>query len=200
VTATDLSPAMLTELNAQTGGQVPTVLGDIRALPLTSQSYDAALAACVINHLDEPAGGIAELCRVTRPRGTVVTTSFGADDHPIKATVDDLLARHGFVAPEWYVVLKTTLAPIIATEGALVRVGARAGLTAVSATLVEVDLSDVSAEAAASYRLGLAHIAPFLQSLAPDARSALTAEVVDAVRALPPLRLPLLVLRGQSPG
>jgi SAM-dependent methyltransferase len=196
VAAVDLSTSMLAELNRQTGGQVPTTVADIRALPMADSTYDAAVAAFVINHFDDPATAVAELRRVTRPGGVVVATTFGTDDHPIKPAVDEVLAGYGFVPPEWYLVLKYTRMPLIATSAALSAVGRAGGLSDVTATLFDVDLGDLPAEVAASYRLGLSHIVPFVESLDTATQAALVADVIATVRALPPLRLPMLVLRG----
>ena len=198
VVAADTSPAMLAELVRQTDGRVPSVLGDICGLPLGEDVYDLAIAAYVINHLADPAAGVAELARVTRSDGTVIATTFGADDHPIKPTVDEVLFRHGFVLPDWYVELKQHRMPLIATPPALTTVGERAGLADPRVDTVDVDLSDLPWEAVVAYRLGLAHIAAFLDGVDPPTRATIEAEVLDAVRQLPPFRLPMLVLHGKA--
>ena len=46
--------------------------GDIFKLPLESRSVDAAFCVMVLHFLPEPARGIAGLCRVTRPGGSVI--------------------------------------------------------------------------------------------------------------------------------
>jgi SAM-dependent methyltransferase len=196
VSAADLSPAMLAELERQTGGRVLTSVANICDLPMGDATFDAAIAAFVINHLDAPADAITEMRRVTRPGGLIVATTFGEDDHPIKPAVDEVLTSYGFVHPEWYMRLKYERMPLIANEDALTAVGRAGGLSDVTATLVDVGLADLPAEVAASYRLGLAHIVPFLESLDEGTRAALVADVIATVRTLPPLRLPMLVLRG----
>jgi ubiquinone/menaquinone biosynthesis C-methylase UbiE len=198
VVAADTAPAMLAELVRQTEGHVPTVLGDICDLPLDDDTYDVAVAAYVINHLEEPAVGVAELGRVTRPGGVVIATTFGADDHPIKPTVDAVLFRYGFVLPDWYIELKTHRMPLIATPQALHTVGERAGLVDAQVDSVDVDLSDLPWEAAVAYRLGLAHIASFLDGFEATPRAEIEADVLAAVRPLPPFRLPMLVLHGRA--
>jgi hypothetical protein len=67
----------------------------------------------------------------------------------------------------------------------------------VTVETIDVDLGDVSVDAAVGYRLGLAHIAPFVRSLDDTRRGVLQAEVIAACRDLPPLRLPMLVLAGR---
>jgi SAM-dependent methyltransferase len=199
VVAVDLSTSMLAELTRQTGGRVPTVVGDLRQLSMRDGTYDVAVAAFVLNHLDDPAGGVRELARVTRRGGHVVATTFvGGDDHPIKAAVDGVLLRYGFVHPPWYRVIKEQRIPLSATTAALASAGTAGGLVDVRVDEMHVDLSDLPAHAAVGYRLGLAHIAPFVTRLDPTTRARLEAELVDAVAGLPPLSLPMLVLSGRS--
>lgn len=45
--------------------------GDAMALPLADKSFDAATMALVIFFVPEPAKGVAEMVRVTRPGGTI---------------------------------------------------------------------------------------------------------------------------------
>ena len=84
------------------------------------------------------------------------------------------------------------------TTAALAAVGEAGGLHDVRAEEMYVDLSDLPVHAAVGYRLGLAHIAPFVATLDATTRAQLEAELVEAVAALPPLRLPMLVLSGRS--
>jgi ubiquinone/menaquinone biosynthesis C-methylase UbiE len=47
-------------------------LGDALKLPLQSRSVDAAFCVMVLHFLRDPQRAVAELCRITRPGGTVV--------------------------------------------------------------------------------------------------------------------------------
>jgi ubiquinone/menaquinone biosynthesis C-methylase UbiE len=47
------------------------VVGSAEALPFGDGEFDAALAQLVINFLDDPKAGVAEMARVTRPGGVV---------------------------------------------------------------------------------------------------------------------------------
>jgi SAM-dependent methyltransferase len=200
VLAIDRSPSMLAELRRQTSGRIPTIVGDIRRLALADDTYDLVVAAFVINHLADAAQGVGELARVTRRGGHVVATTFGADDHPIKAVVDDVLVGYGFVHPPWYRALKDKWMPLIATPPALHAVGERGGLTGVAVNSIEVDLSDLPIDGVLDYRLGLAHIAPYVAGLDPETRKSLRNDVLTAARDLPPFRLPMLVLNGRPSG
>lgn len=198
VVAVDPSVSMLAELTRQTGGRVPTVVGDIRQLSMREGTFDVAVAAFVLNHLDDPAAGVRELARVTRRGGHVIATTFGGDDHPIKGAVDEVLVRYGFVHPQWYRVVKEQRIPLSASAAALAAAGAAGGLAEPRVDELRVDLSDLPTKAAVGYRLGLAHIAPFIATLDATTRSSLDAELADAVEGLPPLALPMLVLSGRS--
>jgi trans-aconitate methyltransferase len=46
-------------------------VGDAQNLPLPAGIVDVSLACLVLNFVPEPAGAVAEMCRVTRPGGTV---------------------------------------------------------------------------------------------------------------------------------
>ena len=196
VVALDRSTSMLAELSRQTGGRVPTAVCDIRSLALPDDKYDVTVAGFVLNHLFDATAGMRELARVTRPGGRVIATTFGSDDHPIKVAVDDVLVRFGFVHPQWYLSLKQVAMPTVADPGGLTRVGTSSGLRSVTVEKIDVDLGDLPVEAAIAYRLGLAHIAPFVAALDAADRARLDAELASVVGALPPLRLPMLVVSG----
>lgn len=52
----------------------PSVLGDAHMLPFPDASFDVVLAHNVIEHLHDPAAGVAEMRRVLRSSGTVLFT------------------------------------------------------------------------------------------------------------------------------
>jgi SAM-dependent methyltransferase len=84
----DVTPEMLSEADRR--GRRATaglVLGDVCRLPLPDGCVDAILGAGLLPHLGDAPAGLAELARVTRPRGRLALF------HPIgRAT---LAARHG---------------------------------------------------------------------------------------------------------
>ncbi|GAA5179814.1 hypothetical protein GCM10023322_10720 [Rugosimonospora acidiphila] len=84
----DLTPQMLAAARAEQGlSGVDLVLGDARHLPLADGRADAVFAAGLVQHLPDPAAGLAELARVTRPGGALVIF------HPTGRVA--LAARHG---------------------------------------------------------------------------------------------------------
>jgi SAM-dependent methyltransferase len=52
----------------------PVERGDLCALPFPEDHFDLVLATDVLEHIDEPDVGVAELCRVLRPGGTLIVT------------------------------------------------------------------------------------------------------------------------------
>ena len=52
--------------------------GPIEAIPAPDASFDVVLCAQVLEHVDDPAQGIRELARVTRPGGRVLLSTHGA--------------------------------------------------------------------------------------------------------------------------
>lgn len=51
--------------------------GAIEALPVENASFDVVLCAQVLEHVDDPAQGVRELARVTRPGGRVLLSTHG---------------------------------------------------------------------------------------------------------------------------
>ena len=52
--------------------------GPIEAIPAEDASFDVVLCAQVLEHCDDPAQGVRELARVTRPGGRVLLSTHGA--------------------------------------------------------------------------------------------------------------------------
>jgi ubiquinone/menaquinone biosynthesis C-methylase UbiE len=73
VVGVDASPDMLRHARTlfAPGKRAPLVAGDALRLPLADASFDAALATNLLFLLPDPAAGLRELARVTRPGGTV---------------------------------------------------------------------------------------------------------------------------------
>jgi ubiquinone/menaquinone biosynthesis C-methylase UbiE len=95
VVGLELTPEMLQQAGskgwADSGDLL--VLADARRLPFAGASVDALFAAGLVNHLPDPAAGLAEFARVTRAGGLLILF------HPVgRAT---LAARHGrTISPE----------------------------------------------------------------------------------------------------
>ena len=195
VIAVDQSAGML----ARAG--VPAVVGDALLLPLSDEVADVAAAGFVLSHCGEPWRALAEMSRVTRQGGGIVTSSFAVGaTHPVKQIVDQILGRLGFEAPDWYAEFKREREPLVATREANLEQAKRAGLDDVEAVRVVVDLSDLDHADLVEWRLGMAHTAGFVARLEPTTLAAVRADAMAALDDSPPLRLPLVLLRAFARG
>ena len=163
VVAADLSEAML----RRGRGRTP-VVADAVALPFRAGRFDLVLAAFCLNHLGSVEDGLAEARRV----GAAIAASTFAPGwtHPAKDAVDDALRSFGYQPPDWYV----ALAPgsRAGDPEVLAASAAAAGFARVQVRTVAVP-TELSAPAElVSWRLGMAHYAPFLRSLDPAGRAA----------------------------
>jgi SAM-dependent methyltransferase len=70
VVGVDPSEPFLEAAQAKVPG-ARVVVGSAEALPFADGEFDATLAQLVINFLDDPKAGVAEMARVTRPGGVV---------------------------------------------------------------------------------------------------------------------------------
>lgn len=176
VVAADLEPDMVT------ASRGPAVVGDVTALPFADDAFDLAVAAFVVNHLADPAAGLAELRRVVRPGGTVLASSFSLDRAPAKTAVDEVAAAYGFTTPDWYAALQEHAAAVGTPEALAGRLRA-AGFTRFDVTASAVDLGLSGAADVVRYRLALPHLRAFAASLDPEVRSAFVEDTVRAVAA-----------------
>ncbi len=84
----DITPDMLDAARKAGRGDYATLaVADARRLPVGAGSADVIFAAGLVHHLPDPAAGLAELARATRPGGTLVIF------HPTGRA--ELAARHG---------------------------------------------------------------------------------------------------------
>jgi SAM-dependent methyltransferase len=189
VVAADLSLGMLRQA---VPGLCP-VTADAVALPFRDHRFDLVLAAFCLNHLDALAAGLAEARRVG---GAIAASVFAPGwTHPAKDAVDSVLRASGYRPPDWY----TALAPgaRASDPDALAAAAAKAGFTGVQARTIDVRTELAAPAGLAAWRLGMAHVAPFLRSMEPSAGSALRAAAEQAVASLPatgPLTVSMLVL------
>jgi ubiquinone/menaquinone biosynthesis C-methylase UbiE len=188
VTAIDLSVGMLQRM---TGA---VAVGDVVRLPIRSNAVDIAVAAFVLNHLPHPIDGLRELARVTRPDGAVLVSVFGqAPAHPSKEAIDAVAAGYGFAPPDWYLRMKDTFELQATSPEAVTSLAGQSGLENVDAHLVTVTPA-MSDGDVVSWRLGMAHLAPFVASLPPAQAKALADDACAAVAGMPPLEIAMVTL------
>jgi SAM-dependent methyltransferase len=186
VVAVDFAPGML----ARSDMRARAVVGDATFLPFADSSFDLAATAFCFSHLPAPLAGLREAHRVAP---ALLSASF--DDtwtHPAKTAVDEVLRRAGYRPPDWYVALKRE-APFD-NPRSLLRLAQEAGYADAEVTRVEVDTGVRSPADLADWRLGMAQVAGFVAALAPATRRGVRDRVEEALRDMPPLVVPVLVL------
>ena len=195
VLALDLSPAMLAW---QAASRPPSAVADIRALPLPARSVDDAVAAFVLNHLADPAAGLAELARATRPGGAILAAVFAADSRsPARDRIDAAAGAAGWAPPAWYRALKATAAAVLGTAEAMAAAARAAGLAHIHAEQREVDVGVTQPAQLVHYRLGHPAFAAWLDAIGPARASAFAADAERAIGdAMPPYRPSVVFLRA----
>lgn len=168
------------------------VVGDAARLPFRAGAFELVVAACCLSHLPDPAQALCETRRVAA--GLVASAFEMGWTHPAKAAVDDALEPLGFQPPPWHVTLKGVGERLVGDPDGLSALAHGAGYRDVEVRTVHVATGlDTPAEQVA-WRLGMAHAAPFVQTLGPDERAELRRVAEDALAGTPPLVVPLVVL------
>jgi SAM-dependent methyltransferase len=201
VGATPVALDVSAEMLARSGGSARlAVIGGMLALPFLDGAFDAALAGFSISHVDAPALVLAEMRRVVIPGGLVVAAVFGASPpSAAKETVEEVAAEFGFRRPEWYVTFKTVTEPRSSTPELLRGCAETAGLTRIAIQDLIAPGLDAPEEIVAC-RAGMAHLAPFVDSLPTPRRAAFLAKATEEVRRRgQPLRPRVLILSSRTP-
>jgi SAM-dependent methyltransferase len=188
VVAVDVAAAML----ARAGPSVHTVVADARALPFPGGSFNLCVAACALGHVPNPEQALRETRRVGE--ALLVSAFQSGWTHPAKAAVDAALVPLGYRPPAWYVALKADIEPQIDDPEKLKDLVAAAGYRNVEVVVALIQTGLAAPEQLAQWRLGMAHLAPFLASVGPRGRAGARQAAVAALAGAPPLVVPLVVL------
>ena len=191
VVAADLAVAML----RQAGPAQYPVVADAAALPFRDQAFDLVVAAFCLNHLSRPGVALREVRRVGR--GFAASTFAPGWTHPAKLAVDEALRPFGFQPPAWYSSMQRQAGPAAQDPSRLAAQAAAAGFAGVRVRTMTVPTGLSTPAQLASWRLGLAQIAPFLQSLDAGQRQAARRAAEQAVAGTGPLVVSMLVLTGR---
>ena len=178
-----------------------SLAGDMCVLPFAGGRFDAAVSGFAISHIDAPQNALREMRRVVRTRGRVIVAVFGeAPASASKDAVDEVARDFGYQPPDWYVQLKMRTEPRSNTPALLAECAETAGLDDIEITDVVVEPGVDTPDAIAAYRIGLAHIAPFVASLPDPTRIAFVERAVAAVRTRgQAVRPRVLVLSSRVP-
>jgi SAM-dependent methyltransferase len=192
VVAVDIAPRMLTRCT----GRLRPVAADMAALPFRNDSFDLTIAAFCLSHVASLPGCLREVRRVS---AALAASAFAPGwSHPAKGVVEAVLARHGYRPPGWYEVFKRDTEPQ-ATDPAVLRAAAAvAGFTRIEVTTVEVVTELATPADLAAWRLGMAHVAPFVAALKPAGQGALrqAAQAAVAEAGCGSLQVGMVVLRA----
>jgi ubiquinone/menaquinone biosynthesis C-methylase UbiE len=193
VVAADLSLGMLRSCT----GPVCPVAADAARLPFLDGSFGLVVAAFCVNHLASLAGALAEARRV----GQAIAASAFAPGwtHPAKAAVDAVLSRFGYQPPPWYVTFKQDSDARASDPAALAASAAAAGFTDVRLATIRVATGVTTPAQLAAWRLGMAHVAPFVRALGPAQRARLEHAAVRTLTGCEPLEVSMLALTGRAP-
>lgn len=186
--AVDLAPSML-------DGQPDAVAADLRRLPFAADTFDLAVASFVVGHLTEPVPALAELRRVA-PR--LLASAFVEGwSHPAKSVVEDVLAQHGYRAPDWYEQFKTGSERQVGDPVRLGGMAEAAGHRNVTVAQVEVATGISRPDELVAWRLGMAHHAPFVATLDRTTQDVVRREAEERLVGAPPVVVPMLVLTAR---
>lgn len=190
VVSADLAPGML----RRCGSRLHPVAANITALPFRDGSFDLVLAAFCLGHLPHLGTGLREARRV----GEVLAASAFAPGwtHPAKAAVDEVLDSFGYQPPSWYRIFKQDTEPRGSDPAVLGPAAAAAGFTDVRLRTITVATGLSTPLQLASWRLGMAHVAPFVRSLTAARQDELRRAAESAVAGTGPLVVSMLVLTG----
>jgi hypothetical protein len=155
------------------------------------------VAAFCLNHLTSM---VPELREVRRVAPAIAASTFAAGwSHPAKDAVDRVLHAAGFRPPPWHQALKQDIEPRAGDPEFLARCAAAAGFGDVRVRTVTVATGLSSPAQLASWRLGMAHVAPFLRALDEAERTAIrrAAEGAVARTRAGPLQVPMVILAAR---
>lgn len=198
VVAADVAYGMLRH---DAASRPPAVCADAARLPFPDETFDHLAAAFVLNHVPDLVGSLVECRRAVRAGGTIVASTFStARQHPAKAAIDAVITGAGFVPPDWFAVFKAERQPQSGSIDALRDAAADAGLTHIAVHDLDVDISSVGGDGLAAYRLGMAQVLPFLDSLDESDRADVERAAVTAAAPHLSVPMPMLALVARVQG
>ena len=189
VVAADVAVGML----RRCGPSQHPVAADAVRLPFRDRSFDVVLAAFCLGHLPSLAAGLREARRVS---AAIAASSFAPGwTSPVKEAVETALRPFGYLPPAWYLRFKQETEPAAGDPEVLAAQLAAAGFGEVRIRPVTVRTGLSSPAELAAWRLGMAHVAPYISSL-PEGDAAAVRQAAQravAASAAEPLTVSLLV-------
>lgn len=189
VVAVDLATRMLPRPPALAVG------GDLLRLPFRDGGFDVAVAAFSLGHAPDPVQALAELRRVA---GALAVSAFPVGwTHAAKDVVESALVARGYRQPDWYVAFKEGAELRVGSADRLAELATAAGCRSVDVGRVEVDGDLTTPADMVGWRLGMAHMAPFVAGLDRGELADLRAEAQAALVGAPAVVVPMLVLSAR---
>ena len=170
VVALDLAPAMLRAHRQAGAARVGAVAAEATALPIAAGSVEGLVAAFSFNHLPVPAAGFREAVRVGVPGAPVLVAAYAEDDdHPAKRAVDASAAAEGWRPEAWCDAMRSQVTAHLSTVEGMRSSADVPGLVG-DATVHRIDFPEIDPAAMIGWRMGMAHVAPFLAAAGPEVR------------------------------
>jgi ubiquinone/menaquinone biosynthesis C-methylase UbiE len=195
-TAVDAAEDMVAHMRTR---GLDAISGDLLSLPFDDAAFDGAVAAFSVSHVDDPVQALREARRVVRRGGVVMVAVFAARPaNASKEVVDAVAEGFGYVRPSWYERFKCELEPMTNTADALAECARLAGLADMRITERVVSTGIAAPKDIVASRIGMAHLAPFVDALPAPRRRELVAAAVAAVARDPqPLRPVVLIMSSR---
>jgi SAM-dependent methyltransferase len=187
VVSADVAVGML----RRCGPALNPVAAEAAALPFRDACFGVVLAAFSLNHLGSLPAALAEARRVGP--ALVASTFAPGWAHPAKAAVDAVLTEAGYRPPAWYLTMKRQAEPQAGDPVQFRALAEAAGFGQVRSRPVDVPTGLSTPAELAAWRLGMAHIAPFVRSLDPLRRAGLRRAAEASVRGSEPLVIAMIV-------
>jgi len=182
VVAVDVATGMLLH---DASSRPPAVTGDALALPFPQETFGAVVAAFSLNHLTDPASGLAEAGRVLRGGGGLIASAYALDDtHPAKAAVEAACRDAGWTPEPWYLELRNDAIPRLATEASAAEVASV--LPGAEVATLKVSFPGLTPADLVAWRLGMAQVAAFVGRRTPSELDAIGATAVELLGPRPP--------------
>jgi len=168
------------------------------ALPFAEHSFDLVVAAFCLGHLPAPDRALVEARRVAP--SLVASAFLNGWTHPAKTVVDSVAGRYGYEVPEWYQWLKNEGETEIDDPARLRALALGAGYDQAETEVYDVDVDVGTPSQLTGWRLGMAHLAPFVATLDPTDGSDLVRDCERELVGAPPLVVPMVVLVAVAHG
>jgi len=198
VVAADLAVGLLRQARLPGAGMpaLQPLVAEAAALPFRDGSFALVAAGFSLTHV----GNLSAALRESRRVGQVLAASTFAPGwtHPAKVAVDAVLTRFGYRAPSWYLTFKHDTEPAFSDAGLFSRLAIAAGYRDCESMVLAVPTGLSAASELAAWRLGMAHVAPFVRTLDPARQRQLRQSAEAAISGAEPLVVSMQVYLAVS--